>query len=490
MLTPFKKNALTLALIGTLSILGGCSSDSNNAPEISGDVSVTVAENTTLVSQYTATDDGDELSYTITGTDQQLFAVNNTGAVEFISAPDFENGDTGPYNITVTVSDAQGLTDSIDVTVNVGDVLDTPSMALVQTVAADFSSSQVAYLDYAAQTVDDGFYAKTQSDYSINVYQKDVYHIGRFFIDTISKYNTDDASTEIWSYSTQDDLDSTTRNPYTLVSLSTEKAYLLRYGSDKIWIVNPQATDFDSFKTGEIDLSSYVPENNTAGTPRPSAAVINNGKLFVVMQRSDDSFGSTNSAYLAVFDTATDSEIETNADSTDSVMGIPILGLNPLENSVRTFEDKVYVTTRNSFSAVSVDQSMIETVDANNYSLNTVLSAANITDNSTKYIQSTAIVSAEKGYFFANETFFGPYREESTLYQFNPSTGEISDETVLDIETNSIGFIDIDAAGFLWVSVREDAAPGVEIIDTETNSPLIDRLETQLNPGVIRFIEE
>jgi hypothetical protein len=490
MLTPFKKNALTLALIGTLSILGGCSSDSNNAPEISGDVSVTVAENTTLVSQYTATDDGDELSYTITGTDQQLFAVNNTGAVEFISAPDFENGDTGPYNITVTVSDAQGLTDSIDVTVNVGDVLDTPSMALVQTVAADFSSSQVAYLDYAAQTVDDGFYAKTQSDYSINVYQKDVYHIGRFFIDTISKYNTDDASTEIWSYSTQDDLDSTTRNPYTLVSLSTEKAYLLRYGSDKIWIVNPQATDFDSFKTGEIDLSSYVPENNTAGTPRPSAAVINNGKLFVVMQRSDDSFGSTNSAYLAVFDTATDSEIETNTDSTDSVMGIPILGLNPLENSVRTFEDKVYVTTRNSFSAVSVDQSMIETVDANNYSLNTVLSAANITDNSTKYIQSTAIVSAEKGYFFANETFFGPYREESTLYQFNPSTGEISDETVLDVETNSIGFIDIDAAGFLWVSVREDAAPGVEIIDTETNSPLIDRLETQLNPGVIRFIEE
>jgi hypothetical protein len=490
MLTPFKKNALTLALIGTLSILGGCSSDSNNAPEISGDVSVTVAENTTLVSQYTATDDGDELSYTITGTDQQLFAVNNTGAVEFISAPDFENGDTGPYNITVTVSDAQGLTDSIDVTVNVGDVLDTPSMALVQTVAADFSSSQVAYLDYAAQTVDDGFYAKTQSDYSINVYQKDVYHIGRFFIDTISKYNTDDASTEIWSYSTQDDLDSTTRNPYTLVSLSTEKAYLLRYGSDKIWIVNPQATDFDSFKTGEIDLSSYVPENNTAGTPRPSAAVINNGKLFVVMQRSDDSFGSTNSAYLAVFDTATDSEIETNADSTDSVMGIPILGLNPLENSVRTFEDKVYVTTRNSFSAVSVDQSMIETVDANNYSLNTVLSAANITDNSTKYIQSTAIVSAEKGYFFANETFFGPYREESTLYQFNPSTGEISDETVLDIETNSIGFIDIDAAGFLWVSVREDAAPGVEIINTETNSPYINRLETQLNPGVIRFIEE
>jgi hypothetical protein len=491
MLTLFKKSAITIGLISTLSILGGCSSsDDNKAPELSGNVLVTVAENTTIVSQYVTTDDGEELTYSISGSDQQLFAIDNTGAVEFISAPDFENGDTGPYNITVMVTDKEGLTDSIDVTVSVGDELDTPSLALVQTVAADYSSSQVAYLNYASQTVEDGFYAKTQSDFSINVHQNEVYHIGRFFIDTISKYHTEDATTEIWSYSTQDDSDSTSRNPYTLVSLSAEKAYLIRYGSDKIWIVNPQATDFDSFKIGELDLGSYVPDNNTIGTPRPSAAVINDGKLFVVMQRLDDSFGATNPVYLAVFDTTTDTEIETNADTTDNVMGIPILGLNPLEHSVRTLADNVYITTRNSYSAVSVDQSLIEKVDVNDYNLSTVLSAADITDNSTKYIQSAAFVSAEKGYFFANETFFGPYREESTLYQFNPSTGEISNEAVLDIDANSIGFIDVDAAGFLWVSVIEDSAPGVEIIDTDTNLPLINRLETQLNPNVIRFIQE
>jgi hypothetical protein len=490
MLTLFKNSAISLGLIGTLSILGGCSSDNNQAPELSGNVLVTVAENTTLVSQFTATDDGDELTYTITGSDLQLFAIDNTGTVEFITAPDFEVGDTGPYTFTVTVTDVNGLTDSIDVTVSVGDELDTPSLALVQTVAADYSSSQVAYLDYATQTVDDGYYAKTQSDYAISVYQNDVYHIGRFFIDTISKYNTDDASTEVWSYSTQDDLDSTSRNPYTLVSLSEDKAYLVRYASDKIWIVNPQATDVDSFKIGELDLASYVPDNNTIGTPGPSAAVISDDKLFVVMQRLDDSYGSTNPVYLAVFDTTTDSEIETNADTTDSVMGVPLLGLNPLEHSVRAFEDKVYITSRNSYSAISVDQSLIESVDTSDYSLSTVLSATDITNNSTKYIQSTAIVSAEKGYFFANEVFFGPYREESTLYQFNPSTGEISDEVVLDVDSNSIGFIDIDVAGFLWVSVIEDAAPGVEIIDTDSNTRLINRLETQLNPNVIRFIEE
>ena len=141
MLTLFKKSALTLSLISTLSVLGGCSSDNNEAPELSGSLLVTVAENTTIVSQYIATDDGVDLTYTITGTDQQLFAITNTGVVEFINAPDFESVDAGPYNITVTVTDAQGLTDSIDVAVNVGDELDTPSLALVQTIATDFSSS-------------------------------------------------------------------------------------------------------------------------------------------------------------------------------------------------------------------------------------------------------------------------------------------------------------------------------------------------------------
>lgn len=481
---------MTLGLISTLSILGGCGSDDNQTPELSGSLLVTVAENTTTVGQYTATDDKDGLTYSIAGADQQLFAIDNNGAVEFISAPDFEEGDTGPYHFTVTVTDAEGLTDSMDVSVSVGDELDTPSLALVQTIAADYSSSQVAYLDYATQTVEDGFYAKTQSDYSISVYQNEVYHIGRFFIDNISKYHNEDPNTEIWTYSTQDDLDSTSRNPYTLVSLNAEKAYLLRYGSDKIWIVNPQATDFDGFKMGELDLGSYVPDNNTAGTPSPSAAVINDGKLFVAMQRLDDAFAATNPVYLAVFDTTTDSEIETNADTNDNMMGIPLLGLNPLENSVRSFEDKVYITTRDAYSALSPALSMIEKVDTHDYSLSTVLSAADITDNATKFIQSAAIVSAEKGYFFANETFFGPYREESTLYQFNPSTGEISNENVFDLNSNSIGFIDIDAAGFLWISVREDSAPGVEVIDTNTNQPLINRLETQLNPGVIRFITE
>ncbi len=52
-------------------------------------------------------------------------------------------------------------------------------------------------------------------------------------------------------------------DPYALVSLSETKAYLLRYGSDKVWVVNPQAENSEDFKIGELDLSGYIPEDNT-----------------------------------------------------------------------------------------------------------------------------------------------------------------------------------------------------------------------------------
>ena len=58
-----------------------------------------------------ATDaDGDDLSYSLSGTDAALFTIDPaTGAVRFIASPDFENpGDAGGdnvYDITVTASD-------------------------------------------------------------------------------------------------------------------------------------------------------------------------------------------------------------------------------------------------------------------------------------------------------------------------------------------------------------------------------------------------
>jgi len=467
-------------------ILGGCGSD-NHPPELSGDSTAIVAENSVNVAQYTATDsDNDAISYSLSGVDNALFSIDANGLLTFNNAPDYENGDTGPYSVTIIASD-NDKSDELTISVTVGDVTDTPSLAVVQTIASDYSNSEVVYIDGNSEQVNGNYYPKDASDYTVASYKTDVFHIGRYFIDTIDKYSAvtvDDRDTQLWAYSTQDAQDSTTRNPYTLISLNENKAYLLRYGSSKVWIVNPQATNSEEFKVGELDLSDYVVNSDSNDTPNPSAAVINNGKLFIVMQRQYNY--SPNTTYVAVFDTSTDTEIETNANSDDAVKGVPLQGLNPLEDSISSHDDKIYISSRSAYGNTDSSLSRIEEIDTTDYSLRQVLNAGDL-DAPLSFIKATVIVSPEQGYFYASDN---GWPESAALYQFNPTTGAITASNIADTGTETISFIALDAANYLWVSVQTDAAPGIDIIDSATNEKVGQRLPTDLNPGTIRFIEE
>lgn len=502
-----KKQLISFSLLSSITLLSACgggSSDSTpelvlntettttseNTPEAAENNLILVQENTTAVAQFSALNAGDDVVFSLSGNDQALFNIDQEGVLTFINAPDFDAGDTGPYDLTVSVAENGSRNANIDIQVSVSDVNDTPALAAVQTVAPDFSSSQVAYLNALEQTVDDGFYIQDQSDYSINTNDNSLFHLGRFGIDTITKYDVNDPSNEIFTFSTQDNGDSISRNPYTLIFASDTKAYLIRYGSDQVLIVNPEATTAEEFRIGSLDLSSYVPENNTNNTPRPSAGVINNGLLYVAMQRLDDSFASTNTVYVAVFDTATDTEVETNANADDDLLGIPLTGLNPLEDSVQSYADKVYVTTNNAFGATDLTQSAIEEIDTTDFSLRTILDASDINGNTSGFITSAAIVSEQQGYFYSTETLFSPFRQISTLRQFNPTTGDISTIAIAGIEDTNISFIGVDSARFLWVSISDSTNPGIDILDTRTNIQFGARLSTLLNPNDIRFIEE
>jgi type III secretion system FlhB-like substrate exporter len=103
----------------------------DNAPVITSGATASVAENTTAVMTVTATDadqPAQTLSFSIAGgADAAKFAINSsTGALSFISAPDFETptdaGGNNVYDVIVQVSDGQGSTDSqaIAVTVTAG----------------------------------------------------------------------------------------------------------------------------------------------------------------------------------------------------------------------------------------------------------------------------------------------------------------------------------------------------------------------------------
>ena len=91
--------------------------------------SVSVAESQTAVTDVDATDpNGDPLTYSITGgADDGAFAIDPaSGAVSFLSAPDFElptdAGQNNVYDVTVSVSDGTGHSDTQAIAVTVTNV--------------------------------------------------------------------------------------------------------------------------------------------------------------------------------------------------------------------------------------------------------------------------------------------------------------------------------------------------------------------------------
>ncbi len=103
--------------------------ETNNPPVFTDGTSTTrsIAENTApgqnIGSAVSATDadSGDTLTYTLGGTDASAFSINSTnGQLRTSAALDYENKNS--YSITVSVSDGNGGTDSINVTINVTDV--------------------------------------------------------------------------------------------------------------------------------------------------------------------------------------------------------------------------------------------------------------------------------------------------------------------------------------------------------------------------------
>ena len=114
-----------------------------NAPAFTSPGSAGVEENQMMAYTAMATDaDGDDLSYSLSGTDAALFTIDPaTGVVSFIASPDFEDpGDAGGdnvYNIVVTATDGPNRTNQpVAITVtNVNDnapVFTSPATANVE----------------------------------------------------------------------------------------------------------------------------------------------------------------------------------------------------------------------------------------------------------------------------------------------------------------------------------------------------------------------
>lgn len=361
--------------------------------------------------------------------------------------------------------------------------------AVVVTAAADFTSGAHSVINVNPPRVAQNKLVPTISDLSVACHGRFFYRIERFTQDNVTKFDVQQPDQVIFQYSTHDSTDTVSSNPSAMVFVDETRAYLLRYGSTKAWIVNPSAKTESEFKVGELDLSAY---DEGDGTPEMQDAVIIGNRLFIVMQRLK-SFEPTETAYVAVFDVSTDAEVDTGMGVMEGLKGIPLAVRNPLSIEYLPESGLLYVQAVGRFSFGSQPAEFtggIESVDPLSFVTHIVLDDGNeLMPAAFGQILDMVLVSATQGYIIGTTGF-----QSNTLYRFDPSSG-----TVLSGVNGPIGIaglfnqnltdIAVDQNDKLWVGNGDLSAPGMVIINTTDDSVEEALISTELNPVKTVFCE-
>ena len=347
------------------------------------------------------------------------------------------------------------------------------------TVASDYSSGAHAGITHESGNTYTALneLVPTISDITLAAYDDYFYRIERYSGENIAKFSFDDPQTVIWQFSTKDTADdSVSSNPQTIIFASKTKAYVIRYGKNNVWIVNPSATTEADFKIGELDLSAY---DDGDGKPEMHNGIIVNGKLFITLQRLSG-YSPDNTSYVAVFDVATDTEIETGYfGDGDDIKGIPLSVRNPNSSLVYLPEDdSIYISAIGSY-ADDTYIGGVEKINVSDYTTKLVLDDDNEGVSPYGKISGFAIKSPTQAYFIGYAGF-----TDNTLYNFNPETGDVSSIGIAGLENGQISSIALDDDDRLWVS--DSANASLHVIDTSDNSEVA-VIDTKLNPTKVVF---
>ena len=362
--------------------------------------------------------------------------------------------------------------------------------AVVATVDSAWTAGTLSIIDVdkseGSRTVSNQVNPILNTDVAVAAYGDYFYRMERMDYNNVTKFDVKDPKTIIYQYSCQGD-DSAPANPHDLVFLSDEKAYLLRYGSTKAWIVNPSATTRETFKIGEIDFSSYADGDNI---PEMNTGVIVDGKLYVTLQRIDFSGGWGNyiyhTSYVAVIDTDTDTEIDTGK-GTDNMKGIPVGITN--SGTIDYLEENGLIYIQGSGATDDLKGGIVS-LDPTTFTVSQLVDDDTQGDGNALYggrIFGMAIVSKTTGFFVAYHSW-----GDCSVYAFSPETGLVTGTVAslehLDIAGMANG-IYVDENDMLWVNSGTAGGadePEIIIYDPATNT-IDERIQTVFSPGATVF---
>ena len=352
-------------------------------------------------------------------------------------------------------------------------------LAVMTTRSAGFDAGSVATVEGASPwTAQADLLDSLVSDQAVASYGNWVFVIQKGEASNVIKLHKDrvGAADVLWQASVREPSGAAS-NPHELGFVSKKKAYLTRYESTKLWIVDPSAKKADKFKKGQINLAALA---DADGIPEMSNIVVVPDKdlAFVTLQRVDRTTWTPTDAYLAVIDTKKDELV----DPAGKVPGIALEGVNPTAIGYLPETDRVYVVCTGQYFPQTFSGG-IEVVNPTTLESEGLL----IDDGDGE--------AAHGGQFFGGLALFstklaavGVYAGwgDNGVITFNPTTGTVYGP--LGALTGRT--IDTLAAGpfkHLWVGDGTDS--GINIYNPETGDRVAGPLDTGLIPSSITFVK-
>jgi len=364
--------------------------------------------------------------------------------------------------------------------------------AVIATAAADYSSGAHCVADVVPvggpRTIQTDL-LPTISDIMVAAYENYFYRFERYQSDSVTKFDIAAPDTPVYQFSVLGSGETGSTNPHALIFLNAQKAYLLRYGQTTAWIVNPSAATEGQFKIGELDLSSYA---DADGIPEMDNGIIVDGILYITFHRMDRNNGWVpGNAYVAVFDTATDTEIDTGVPNSDGVKGIPLPVKNTGAIQYLAANDTIYIQGVGDYGASWTGRDPeysggIATIDPSSYAAALLVDDGDATSHPYGNFSGMAIVSADKGYFIGYAGW-----GDNTLYGFSPTSGDVGGVISADLTGKNIAGMQsgayVDQNDMLWICNQTDAQ--VVVLDT-VDDAIDEKIDTNLNPIMVAFTTE
>ncbi|MXW78297.1 MAG: T9SS type A sorting domain-containing protein [Gemmatimonadetes bacterium] len=326
-------------------------------------------------------------------------------------------------------------------------------------ITTDFSTGSTAFLAANAAEAEVNLLG-IHSDAVGHYHDGRVYIINRLGQDNILVLDAMDLRTPLTQFSVGNGA-----NPHDIEIVAPDKAYVTRYETASLLIVNLQ----DGAELGEIDLSAFA---DADGLPEVSQIVRVGDRLYLSCQRldRDGGWGPVDVSYLIVVDIATDTLVDVDSDA-EGVQGIALSIANP--NSMAVIGEQIAVGVVSNFGDRAGGVEIVDT--ATNRSLGLAVSEEDLGGD----ITSMVLVDQNRGYaVVADENFANSVRP------FDLSGGTV-DAPLENISGGFIPSLAVDGDRLIVAdrgSFSDPASAGLKLYDAATGAFLSGPIDTGLPP--------